>query len=70
VNAYATQARIARPMVRPRPTHYYDQAPAPAQIVEVDRAGWLFSDWSERIEDWRVIWRQTTFYLFDAVPWP
>jgi hypothetical protein len=70
VNAYATQARIARPIVRPRPSHADDQAPDTRPLVEVDRAGWLFADWSERIEDWRVIWRQTTFYLFDAVPWP
>lgn len=68
MSGYATTARIVRPAVRPRITTR--PAGGTATIVVEAVEPWPGSRGiAERLEDWRVIWRQTTFYLFDPMAW-
>lgn len=44
--------------------------PAPSETTVVELAGVPFAhSLTERLERWRELWSQTTFFLFDAEGW-
>ena len=68
MNGYTASARIDRVPVRARRV---PQSPTTSAGV-----GDRWTDYpvatrtlTERLEDWRVVWAQTTFYLFDPESW-
>jgi hypothetical protein len=77
---YVVQARVAtasaRPVARTRafdariPSSADDHAGAAVDLVAIDLVGGPAGGrLAERMERWRVLWAQTTFYLFDADGW-
>ncbi|HLA16688.1 MAG TPA: hypothetical protein VJZ72_07280 [Candidatus Limnocylindrales bacterium] len=68
MNGYAASARIDRAPVRAR----LGSGSAAMALSPADR--WTDerltpATLSERIEDWRILWEQTTFFLFDPESW-
>ena len=68
MNGYAASARIDRAPVRTR----RGSGSAVTAAIPIDR--WVHGapatqTLSERIEDWRILWQQTTFFLFDPESW-
>jgi hypothetical protein len=68
VNGYAATARITGVPVRSRATGH-GAARSLAARLDTSDAGTRSVPLAERLEDWRILWRQTTFFLFDPESW-
>ena len=69
MNGYAASARIVRAEVRSCVSHPRHVLLAAVGALEQSHASRAGTPLAERIEDWRVLWRQTTFFLFDPESW-
>jgi hypothetical protein len=69
VNGYAAAARITGVPVRSRATGHGAARSLAARDAETVDTGMRSVPLAERVEDWRILWRQTTFFLFDPESW-
>jgi hypothetical protein len=69
VNGYAASARIVRTEVRSRVNAHRPSSWLVAADVDPLAEMPSGTPLVERLEEWRIIWRQTTFFLFDPDSW-